>query len=549
MTRHLFDLLAEVVAAEDVGTCFALLGDANMNFATRLAETGCRMIYVRHEHCAAAAAMAFARKTGGTGFATVTCGPGMTQLMTALPAAVRARIPLVVFAGEAPLKSGWYNQAIDQAPFVVATGAAYVALHHPGRMAAGLRDAFLQARRERRPVVVGVPFDLQNMAWEESKLPAPVRDIWPDVSPMPPNPEDVARAAGLIDGAERVILMAGMGAVEAGAGPACVSLAERIGALMATTLPARGLFAGDPFNLNVAGGFSTDLARECFGEADLVVAVGCSLARHNADGGALWPKARVLQVDTDPVAVSQGRVAADAHLRADARLGVEALTAAVATKPGMRSAGLAERIRTELADGSRFEVEPGLHDPRDVVAALEAALPDDWEMVNSSGHCSYFFAQMPSRAQDRFLTIREWGAIGNGTSFAMGVAAARPGSTVVLFDGDGSLLMHVQELETYRRHGLNILTIVLNDGAYGSEIHKLRAEGLSDEGAVFGRTDLAAIARGFGIGGETVTDLSTIPAMVEAFAKSGGSAVWDFPVSDRVYSPVIRRAHPAIETL
>lgn len=549
MTRHLYDLLAEVVAAEGVETCFALLGDANMNFATRLAERGCRMIYVRHEHCAAAAAMAYARKTGRTGFATVTCGPGLTQLMTALPAAVRAHIPLVVFAGEAPLKSGWYNQAIDQAPFVVATGAAYVPLHHPGRMAVALRDAFLQAWRERRPVVVGVPFDLQSMKWDETGLPQSSVTLRPAPSPIPPHPDDVARVVGLINDAASVIVMAGMGAVEAGAGLACRALSERVGGLLATTLPARGLFAGDAFNLNVAGGFSSDIARECFAKADLVIAVGCSLARHNADGGALWSNARVLQVDTDPVAVSQGRIAAEAHLRADARLGVQALADAVAPKPGMRSNALADWIRTEPPDGSSFEIEPGMLDPREVVAALEDALPADWEIVNSSGHCSYFFAQMPSRPQERFLTIREWGAIGNGTSFAMGVAAARPGSPVVLFDGDGSFLMHVQELETYRRHGLNILTIVLNDGAYGSEIHKLRAEGLSDAGAVFGRTDLAAVARGFGLGGETVTDLSMLPGMVAEFARSGGAAVWDIPVSDRVYSPMIRRAHPGIMTV
>ena len=166
-------------------------------------------------------------------------------------------------------------------------------------------------------------------------------------------------------------------------------------------------------------------------------------------------------------------------------------------------------------------------------------------MVNSSGHCSFFFAQMPSRPQERFLTIREFGAIGNGISFAMGVAAAAPDRTVVMFDGDGSLLMHVQELDTIRRHGLNILIVVLNDGAYGSEIHKLRAEGLSDRGAVFGRPDLAAIARGFGVGGETVADLSALPALVARFSESGGAAVWDVPISDRVVSPVIRRAHPS----
>src|SRR5262245_35290581 len=165
-TTHVYDILAKAFAQEEVQTCFALLGDANMNWASRLAEAGCRMIYVRHEHCAVASAMAYARKTSNVGVATVTCGPGVTQLITALPAAARARLPLVVFAGEAPLKSGWYNQEIDQAPLITATGAAYRSLHMIERMPVAVRDAFLQARRERRPVVIGVPFDLQNRVWE-----------------------------------------------------------------------------------------------------------------------------------------------------------------------------------------------------------------------------------------------------------------------------------------------------------------------------------------------------------------------------------------------
>ena len=540
-----FDHLARVFRNEGVETCFALLGDANMNFATRLAGQGCRMIYVRHEHCAVAAAMAWARKTGDVGVATVTCGPGLTQLMTALPAAVRAGIPLVVFAGEAPLRAGWYNQGIDQAPFVKATGADYHSLHHIPRMGAAIRDAFLQARTERRPIVLGVPFDLQNADQSEQSLPVPSKDLMPKVGAMPPNAEDVRRLADEVDGAGRVIVMAGMGAVEAGAGSACRALAERLDAPLAMTLPARGLFHDDPFSIGIAGGFSSDIARECFGQADLVIAVGCSLASHNADTGALWPRARVLQIDVRPVSVSQGRRAADLHLRADARLGAEALAEAVAARElSWRSDDLSRRIAEEPADGMNFPPEAGLHDPRDVVAALEAALPADWEMVNSSGHCSYFFAHMPSRPHERFLTIREFGAIGNGISFAMGVAAARPDRPVVLFDGDGSLLMHVQELETIRRHGMPILIVVMNDGAYGSEIHKLRAEGLPDDGAVFGRPDFGSIARGFGLGGETVHDLGAIPALVEAFARSGGAAVWDIPISDRVTSPVIRRAHP-----
>jgi thiamine pyrophosphate-dependent acetolactate synthase large subunit-like protein len=543
---RLFDVLARSFAQEGVRDCFALLGDANMNWAARLAGEGCRMIYVRHEHCALASAMAYARKKGEVGVATVTCGPGVTQLITALPAAVRAHLPLVVFAGEAPLKSGWYNQEIDQAPLITATGAAYHRLHLPERMPVAVRDAFLQARRERRPVVIGIPFDLQDRPWTGSDaLPRPSQELLPRPSPIPPHPDDVARAAQLVAGAGRVVVFAGLGAVESGAGPACRALAAKTGGLLMTTLPARGLFHDDPFCIGIAGSYTPEAGIELLKEADCVIAVGSSLAYHAGGGGQLWPKAQTLQIDVDPVAVAQGQEVAKHHLRADARLGVEALTAAVpARKTAWRTDAIAARIRDTKPDSMKFDIAPGLLDPRDVVEALENALPQDWEMVNSGGHCSWFFAQMPSRAQEKFLTIREFGAIGNGISFAMGVAAARPERTVVLFDGDGSLMMHVQELETIRRHGLRILIVVMNDGAYGSEVHKLRAEGMPEEGSVFGYCDFAGIAKGFGLAGRTFKSLDDLPRALKDFASSSGAAVWDFHVSDKVTSPTIRRAHP-----
>ena len=544
---HVYDVLAKSFIQEGVTTCFTLMGDANMNWASKLAQQGCRMVYVRHEHCAAAAAMAYARKTGDVGVATVTCGPGVTQLITALPAAVRAHLPMVVFAGESPIKMGWYNQMINQGPIIEATGAAYYPLHLPERMPIAIRDAFLQARRERRPVVIGVPFDLQERPWVgPENLPTPSAQIMPRLSPIPPHPDDLAQAAQLVASSERVVIFAGLGAVEAKAAPACRTLAAKTGALLTTSLPARGLFHDDPYCIGISGSFSTEVGLEYIAQADLVIVVGGSLAFHVGGGGQLWRKAQMLHIDIDPVAVNQGQEVARHHLRADARLGVEALTKAIPDRNNKwRTEAMATRIRDTKADNHVFEVEPGLLDPREVIATLEKALPKDWELVNSGGHCSWFFAQMPSRPQERFLTIREFGAIGNGTSFAMGVAAARPDKTVVLFDGDGSLIMHIQELETIKRHGLNILIVLLNDGAYGSEVHKLRSEGLPDTGSVFGRPDFAAIARGFGLEGLTFTRVAALPKMVDEFAKKGGAAVWDFHVSDRVVSPTIRKAHPA----
>ena len=71
--------------------------------------------------------------------------------------------------------------------------------------------------------------------------------------------------------------------------------------------------------------------------------------------------------------------------------------------------------------------------------------------------------------QSHYTVIRDFGAIGNGTSFALGIAERYPDRPVILLDGDGSVMMHIQELETMARHGLNIMSVVLNDGGYGSE--------------------------------------------------------------------------------
>ncbi|HET9903425.1 MAG TPA: thiamine pyrophosphate-dependent enzyme [Xanthobacteraceae bacterium] len=138
--------------------------------------------------------------------------------------------------------------------------------------------------------------------------------------------------------------------------------------------------------------------------------------------------------------------------------------------------------------------------------------------------------------------MRDFGAIGNGISFAVGVAAARKDGKTVLFEGDGSLLMHIQELEAIKRHGLKLLICVLNDGAYGSEIHKLRADGLDDSGSVFGRTDLASIAKGFGLRGATVTDLADLKPLFEQYEKQDTAELWNIHISDQVVNPGTRRA-------
>jgi thiamine pyrophosphate-dependent acetolactate synthase large subunit-like protein len=126
----IYEALAHAFAAEGVKTHFTLMGDGNMHWATAMKNIdGMRSLYARHEHCACAMAMGHYSATGEVGVASVTCGPGFTQIMTALAVGSRNRVPLVVFAGEVPINAKWYGQAIEQQPLAAATGAHYIAAH------------------------------------------------------------------------------------------------------------------------------------------------------------------------------------------------------------------------------------------------------------------------------------------------------------------------------------------------------------------------------------------------------------------------------------
>src|SRR6266567_8770781 len=159
----IYEVLAQAFAGEGVDTLFNLMGDGNMHWATAMSKIeGMRVVHARHEHCACLMAMGYHSATGKTGIASVTCGPGVTQITTALATAARAGVPLVVFAGESPINAKFYNQQIEQAPIVTATGAHYVRAHSAKLMHEYVREAFYVARHERRPTVLGVPYDLQK---------------------------------------------------------------------------------------------------------------------------------------------------------------------------------------------------------------------------------------------------------------------------------------------------------------------------------------------------------------------------------------------------
>ena len=446
--------LAHAFAAEDVDTTFILMGDGNMYWATALArEHNVNLVHARHEHSAVAMADGYARKTGKVGVASTTCGPGFTQIMTALTVAVRRGTPLVVFVGDTPVSDFYHIQEIDQRPLAEATGARFVAIRSTDRMLDDVRNAFYTAQFERCPVVVSVPMDLQQQTIDWLPEITPSKTLLPKPQRVSPDPDIIKEAATLIAASSHPIIIAGEGAILSGAGDAAAALGQHIGALFSTTLRAKGFFDTSPWSIGTSGTFAGDLAREYFAQADVVIGVGASLTSYTTEQGYLFPNAKVIQIDQRPRGLWQGLRVADLHVRGDAKVALENIAKALpgGDRPGFRSAENERKIREEKPEARPYQLESNTIDPREAVMELDRAIPADWDIVVG---CAHFFnfvvTHMKGRLPQRWHICHDFGAIGQALPTAIGLAAARPDGKVVMIEGDGTFLMHIQELEVLR---------------------------------------------------------------------------------------------------
>ncbi len=555
---RLYRAIARAFFAEGVDRHFTLMGDANMHVATAFAQDcGVRTIHARHEHCAVAMATGYARASGNVGLASTTCGPGFTQIATALTTAVRGEVPLVVFTGDTPAGNAWNYMDFDQAALTRSTGAHFIGVRSVAAALDQVREAFHSARHNRRPAVISIPIDLQMMREPDDSRYSPSTNLLSDLAPVPPNQAMVDQVASLIAKAERPIIIAGRGALHAA--EALEALGAVSGALLATTMYARGLFVGNPYDIGGAGGWGSLISADFFAQCDLVLAFGTSLSTHTRNGGKLFPNAAVVQIDIRPRGLHHGARVADMHMVADAADAawalekkvrwpgnVGGLTARLARiaggSTGFRTAEVRDRIALGREDSIDYPLDPGTVDPRQAIAELNRVIPKDWYIVLGSGHSAFFTATgMTGRRAGYFQATRDFGAIGSNLATAIGAAEARGNDgKLILIDGDGSLLMHIQELETLVRHGTRMLIVALNDGAYGAEVHKLRAEGLDPSEAIFGRPDFAAIGHGFGLRGTSVTRLGQFQELFDRHVSDGRPEIWDVHISSNVVSSFAR---------
>jgi acetolactate synthase I/II/III large subunit len=555
-------IIARQLRDAGVAVVFGVMGDGNMHWLAEYAALpDVRWCPAWHEAGAVGMADGYARAVGrgragrnSVGVATVTMGPGLAQALAALTAAVRTRSPVLVITAEPEHVSPPNAQDVDQRSLAAAAGARYRLVTEPADLSAALAETMACARSG-HPAVLAVALGLMEREHDEHDGEAPP----PAVSPAGTDMTGLEPAARLLAASQRPLVLLGRGAELSGAVPAAVEVGRRIGACFLTTVPAKGCLADarDPFDLGLTGTMAHPPARRLAGSADVVLVVGAALDEHNTFRGAFFGDARLIRVDLRPPDQMWHPAGDVTEITADAATAIAQLAAQLppGPQPGLRRPRTTELLASEPSRRAALQAaQPadGLN-PWAVIAAIDAAVPDRAHIVTGVGHFWYFAAPYLSARPGRtFQFGYGFGLIGQGLPLAIGAAVGTDRPTVAI-EGDGSFWMNPQELQSAVRFGGDLLVIVLNNAAYGSEFHKLAIAGLDPAAGTFDRpADVVAVARALGADARRVATLDELHAGLAAFAASGGVRVLDVGIARSVMSEAYQRMHlppPADENI
>ena len=544
-----YEAVAETLSRLGVDTTFGLVGSGNFGLIDHMTRN-CGIAYHASRHEAAAVAMAdgYARVSGKLGVCTVHQGPGVTNTLTALTEAVKARTPLLLLAGDIATTALYQNLDVDQDAVAGSVGAGTERIRSANTAVEDITRAARRAKIERRPIAVSLPIDIQEQDCEAKEPPTFVEQ---EIAAPRPSEEAVSRVADLLDSSSRPAIIAGRGAVLAGARPQLEALGDRIGALFATSMMAKGFFAGSRFDLGVSGGFASPLAARYLGESDVVLSFGASLNTWTTKHGTLFsPSARIVHCDLEPSAI--GRILpVTLGVVGDAAEITEALLEELSRRNAISEGFRTDSVRRDI-QGFRWEDEfedegtEDTVDPRAALMALEEMLPKERTVAVDCGHFAGFAAMhlsVPDAAG--FVFAEAFQAVGLGMGTGMGAAVARPDRLAVVVVGDGGLLMSVGEIDAAVKMGAPMLVVVMNDAAYGAEVHHFRSLGLPTDLALLGGIDFAAIAGAMGASGLEVRGDGDLKRLEDWLEEPDGVMVVDCKVNPRVEGEYLREAFVA----
>jgi acetolactate synthase-1/2/3 large subunit len=524
-------LIMTLLERQGIDTIAGIPGGANLPMYDALVASNIRHVLARHEQGAGFIAQGMARASGRAAVCFGTSGPGATNLLTAIADAKLDSVPLIAVTGQVPRAMIGTDafQEIDTYGLTVPITKHNYLVRSAAELLEVVPDAFRVATSGRPgPVVIDVPKDVQNEAIEIDALPTPgVAEPWPTFRDA-----DVARAAAMIDRAERPVLLIGAGIIAAEASASLRQLAEKASIPVASTLLGLGaLPAEHPLFVGMVGMHAARYTNMLLEECDLLIALGIRFDdRATGKAAEFCPRARILHVDIDPSEL--GKIKRPT-LGIEADVGAWLRSLVPLVRERRRRCWI---VRMAHLRGAYPLAMPGADDPLQpygIIRHTAAIAGADAIVTTDVGQHQMWAAQaFPFSYPRQWLTSGGLGTMGFGLPAAIGAALAQPHRPVICFSGDGSLLMNIQELATAAEEGVNVKLILLDNGHLGlvRQQQQLFYGGRYQASRFHATPDFAAIARGFGIDAYDLGRETDPLAALDAALCRGGPALVRVPI-------------------
>lgn len=511
------EAIARSLVDNGINTLFGVIGDGNLFFVDSFMRLpGTHYVAAAGEAGVVLMALGYATAARTVGVATVTHGPALTNTMSALVEGVKGSLPMLLLCGDTATIDHENLQNIAQRDVVVASGAGFEQARSPATITEDFACALRRSIVERRPVVLNIPVDFQ---WQEVEY-APIIVSMADTRAYVPMSADLEEAIGIIAAARGPLIVAGRGAASREAHAALVALGERAGAALATTLKAKDLFRGDPFNVGIMGTLSTPVAVETILESDCILAFGASLNKWTTSAGTFLRGKRLVQCNLEPGEIGRyvrptvGLVGDPPNM---ARILTHWLDEAEIEPSGFRTDTLRERLASYSAarDFEDLTTEQTM-DIRAVLARLNEAVPANRLFVSDGGRfMSQAFKMIEVEGPEAYVFGSHFGSIGFGLPYAIGAArAARDRPTLLVIGDGGFMLGGLAEFNTAVRDGTDLIVVVCNDGGYGAEHVQFLNRNMDASLALFKWPDFAPVADALGGTGITVRGRSDLDVAV-----------------------------------
>lgn len=490
-------------------------------------------ILVRHEQGASHAADGYARATGQVGVCFATSGPGATNLVTGIATAQMDSIPMVIITGQvgrASIGSDAFQETDIFGITLPIVKHSYV-VRDPKDMSRIVAEAFYIASSGRPgPVLIDVPKDVGLEEFDYK----PVEPGSVKLSGYRPtvkgNPRQLTQALVLLRQAKQPLLYVGGGAIAAGAHSEIKALAERFNLPVTTTLMGKGAFdEAHPLAVGMLGMHGTAYANFAVSECDLLIAVGARFDdRVTGKLDEFASRAKVIHIDIDPAEVGKNRTP-EVPIVGDVRKVLADLLhrdseSGVSVNPHQTQEWLQRINRWREDYPLTVPSYPDSLAPQEVIVELSRQAPDAYYTTDVGQH-QMWAAQFLKNGPRRWVSSAGLGTMGFGMPAAMGVKVALPDEQVICVSGDASFQMNLQELGTLAQYGINVKTVIINNGWQGMVRQwqqTFYGERYSSSNMEIGMPDFVMLAQAFGIKGIVIQERDDLQgAIAEMLAHDG----------------------------